>query len=327
VKRLAFLFIFVCVLLGGVHQAQATCRFTAGGTMTSTIALPTNLVVPRNSTVGTVLWDSGWVQGGSGTASILCDANFTQSMNWNVPGLQQVSGMGYVYALPNLPGVGIRAGWFWGNTGSPGTWAWIGQPPATVQWMQQAFVMRSFLQVQLVAIGPISSGTQSFPSPTISVWYGNVNAAQLTLTQASIKTTVLACTTPDVAIPMGKHVSSELKGVGTTTSTSSFVVSLNNCPAGMTSIQYRIDPTTTVLNSSQSVVSLDASSGATGVGVQLLNSSGTAFPLSTNQTFSGYNTTTGGSYTISLGARYYQTAATVGAGSANTSMALTMTYQ
>jgi len=81
----------------------------------------------------------------------------------------------------------------------------------------------------------------------------------------SVVIAVSACTTPDVPVTLGPHASTELKGANTFGSSTSFNINLNNCPAGMNSIQYSIDPVTSVLNSAQSVVALDASSSATGV--------------------------------------------------------------
>ncbi len=326
-KRFSLLLVFLLGLVGIGREAQASCSFTAGSTLTSTIALPTQLVVARNVSRGTILWDSGWVQGGTGTASILCNAWFYLKMQWNIPGLQPVSGMPNVFALPNLPGVGIRASWFWGSTGSPSDWAWIGQPDEWTANTTQAYILRSFLSVQLIAIGPVRSGTQVFSSPTINVWYDGLNAAQLLLTQTSVKTLALACVTPDVVVPMGKHMNSEMTGPGTFTQATGFSLNLNDCPAGMDSIEYQIDPVTAVVNSGNSVVALDGSSTATGIGLQLLDSTGTAaLPLSTPMTVNGYNPGTGGSYSIPLKARYYQTGSSVGAGKANTSVTFTMTY-
>lgn len=327
-KRFALLLVFLFGLAGFGREAHATCSFTAGNTLISMVALPAQLVVPRNVSPGTVLWDSGWVQGGSGTASILCNTWFYMKMQWSIPGLQPISGQDNVYALPNLPGVGIRAAWFWGSTGAPTPWAWIGQPDSWTANTSQAFILRSFLSVQLVAIGPVRNGTQVFPSPTISVWYDNLNAAQLLLTQTSVKTLSLACTTPDVLVPMGKHMNSEMTGPGTYTKSTAFSLALNDCPPGMDSIQYQLDPVTTVLDSGNSVVALDGSSTATGVGVQVLDDTGTMpLPLGSPVTFNGYDTHHGGSYTIPLKARYYQTGTSVGAGTANTSMTFTMTYE
>ncbi len=326
-RRFALCLVFLFGLIGLGRAAHAACSFTAGDMLTSTVALPPQLIVPRNASPGTVLWDSGWVQGGTGTAGILCNSYFYLKMQWNIPGLQPVSGMPDVYALPNLPGVGIRAAWFWGSTGNPSPWGWIGQPDTWTANTTQAYILRSFLSVQLLAIGSIRNGTQAFSNPTISIWYGGLNAAQLLLTQTSVQTLALACVTPDVVVSMGKHMNLELTGPGTSTRATGFSISLNNCPAGMDSIQYQIDPVTVVVDRGNSVVALDGSSTASGVGVQLLDSTGTAaLPLSTPITFHEYNQGTGGSYSIPLNARYYQTGTSVGAGSANTSVTFSMIY-
>lgn len=96
----------------------------------------------------------------------------------------------------------------------------------------------------------------------------------------------------------------------------------------MNSVQYYISPTTSIVNSANSVVALvGGTDAATGVGLQLLDGSGNPFPLNTAETMTSYNGGTGGSYTIPMRARYYQTAATVTAGQANASMTLFMTYQ
>jgi major type 1 subunit fimbrin (pilin) len=177
-------------------------------------------------------------------------------------------------------------------------------------------------QVCAYAGGPASSYS-------IPVSYQDSAACtSISLTSTTIQ--VAACTTPDVLVKLGTHSSTEagLASIGGTTQAVGFNVKLNNCPAGMNSIQYRIEPATPVVNSAQSVVALDGSSSASGVGVQLLNAAGTAAaPLSTTtfQTFSGYNNATGGSYTIPFQARYFRTG-NITPGTANTSMTFTMQY-
>lgn len=137
-----------------------------------------------------------------------------------------------------------------------------------------------------------------------------------------------ACTTPDVVVPMGTHSTRELSGMNSYTPSVGFNIGISNCPAGLNAVQYQIDPTTMVVNSSQSVVALDSSSTASGIGVQLLNGDGTAaFPLSAYQSLSSYNSGTGGSYTVPFRARYYQTSSTVSPGAANTAMSVIMLYQ
>ena len=141
---------------------------------------------------------------------------------------------------------------------------------------------------------------------------------------------VAACTTPDVWVDLGSHnvSDSDLAAIGSTTTAVPVNIKLNNCPAGMNAIQYRIEPNTTVINQALSVVSLDGNATASGVGVQLLNSAGTApFALSTTsfQAFAGYNKSTGGDYVIPLMARYYRTG-NLTPGAATSSMVFTMLY-
>lgn len=153
---------------------------------------------------------------------------------------------------------------------------------------------------------------------------------QTLFTMPPVNIALGACTTPDVIVPLGVHAASEMAAVGATTTAVSFNIALNNCPAGMNSIQYGVAANTTVIDASRSVVALNSSSSAAGVGVQLLDTNGNALPLAaqgaTNQTFSGYNASTGGSYTIPMKARYYRTG-TITEGSANSSMTFTMSYQ
>jgi major type 1 subunit fimbrin (pilin) len=139
---------------------------------------------------------------------------------------------------------------------------------------------------------------------------------------------VASCITPDILVDLGRHQSNEFTGINATTPMVDFDIKLNSCPAGMNFIKYRIDPVTTATIPAQSVVALDATSTATGVGVQLLDGAGAVHPLGagTDRTFGGYNPTTGGSYTIPLKARYYQTSPGVTPGQANTTMMFTMTY-
>ncbi|CAM2178045.1 hypothetical protein PSAC2689_20604 [Paraburkholderia sacchari] len=123
---------------------------------------------------------------------------------------------------------------------------------------------------RLIKTGQLAAGTV-IPGGTVIAYgaIGGLNVIDMVLA-SNIAVTAAACTTPDVAIPLGDHLQSEFKGVNTFSSSTSFSFALSNCPAGMKSVTYRVDPATPVLNAAQSVVALDGSSTATGVGVQLL---------------------------------------------------------
>lgn len=170
--------------------------------------------------------------------------------------------------------------------------------------------------------GPFSTG---YGTPN---YVDSAPCTLITLTSTTIQ--VAACTTPDVKVDLGPHNVSDadLASIGSTTTAVPVNIKLNNCPAGLNAIQYRIEPNTTVVNQALSVVSLDGNATASGVGVQLLNSAGTApFALSTTsfQAFAAYNKSTGGDYVIPLMARYYRTG-NLSPGTATSSMVFTMLY-
>jgi major type 1 subunit fimbrin (pilin) len=127
---------------------------------------------------------------------------------------------------------------------------------------------------------------------------------------------------------MGSHPQSEFTGIGSATkSPVGFNIAVNACPSGLAKIQYQFIPLNAVLDATNGVLALSGSSTATGIGVQLKDGSGNALKYNTQYTLSGYNTSTGGSYTIPLTAAYYQTAPTVTPGSADAVLTFTMTYQ
>ncbi|HEY3596738.1 MAG TPA: fimbrial protein, partial [Paraburkholderia sp.] len=178
---------------------------------------------------------------------------------------------------------------------------------------------------QLVKTGPISAGATVPGGNVATLAYGSLSVIAMMISN-SIAVNQSSCATPNVTVPLGAHNLSELPAVGATTSPVSFSIALNSCPAGMNTIKYQIDPTTTVLSSANSVVAFDSGSVASGAGVQLLDGAGNVLPLSKPIAFGDYSSSTGGSYSIPLKARYYRTGTTIKAGSANTSMTFTINY-
>lgn len=309
-----------------VPHAKATCTFNPGSTVQNMALTLPNVTVPRNAPVGTVLATVQLPAGGP-TSYVGYFASCTSPGNayWYFNGGAAAASPSNT-ASTNIPGIGLRF-FFLNDNGQsfqfyPAGYGATGAYAGQWNWYTAG---NAYFGVQIVLTGTPSGGQVN----------GVVNATVTldsllvtSITTSFFNVTVLSCITPNVTVPMGTHNKSELKGVGTGTAAVSFNLSLNSCPAGMNNIKYEIDPATTVVGSATNgVVTLDATSTATGVGVQLQNNAGTAFPLGSLQTISGYNSTTGGNYTIPLKARYYQTGATVGPGTANTSMTFTMNYQ
>ncbi|MCX5540534.1 fimbrial protein [Paraburkholderia sp. CNPSo 3076] len=235
-----------------------------------------------------------------------------------------LAGVGIVLGVENFvasawfpPGWGIPLSWHQGNS-----WQSGGQAQGAIFGVSATFAY--------VKTGPMQGGTTNVSGlvaqTAMQIGSSYENVANIVVS-GNATFVVAACTTPDVAVDLGSHRSSEFRGPGSYSSATGFNIPLNNCPAGMNSITYQIDATTNLISSAASVVALDGGSTATGIGVQLLDAAGNTFPLATSTAFSAYRGSTGGSYAIPMKARYYQSGASVGPGTANTSLTFTMTYR
>lgn len=329
------------LLLSSGSSFGASC---SGGSQTFTLTLPSTVSVPRDAPVGSLL--TAWVDSAAatnlwtctntaGTLGVIAYAGplFTTKTGQNYSS----GGVSYTVYQTNVAGVGIvvagrqytpNAGWSgWGN---PPLGTAYG--PVTATWTMGAQVSVALVKTGTVSMGGVvSSGSVIHVEPAGG--YGDPYADYYAITPVTV--VPLTCTTPDVSIPMGTFKTTDFPSVGSLSpNPAAFTIQLLNCPAGTAvsgtqaglihSIQYRIDPTNGTL--ATNVAALSGSPSASGVGIQLFNSSGAVFPLSTNTTLSGYNSTAGGDYSISMTARYYRTG-TVAAGPANTTMTLSMTYQ
>jgi len=325
---------------GFAWAAPPECVYNIDGLTpyTSTMAFSGTYAVPRDMPVGTVIYTYSaeiWpmtpsnaflsCKGTSGTASIA----FLSAPH----GPQEAT---YKTFPTNIPGIGVRFinpanGRLYPVT-DPVSYGGASDPNPSTGWT--ALFFGHGYDIQFVKVAPVTGSgiVQGTDVPSWQLQY-NLTAGYFTpwtwVGGGSVQFVSGTCITPDVAVDLGQHPKTEFTGVNAKTALVPFTIKLNSCPAGMTSIKYRIDPATTVQIPAQSVVALDATSTATGVGIQLLDGAGAVHPLGsgTDRLFSGYNPATGGDYTIPLQARYYQTSPSVTSGHANTTMTFTMTYQ
>lgn len=331
-----------------VAWASISC---SGGNQTFTLALPSTVSVPRDAPVGSVL--TSWVLSPASTGLFSCRVTGDNGLVYAYAGSlftvnSNIRPAGGEYGNPvvfntNVPGIGMAiAGNVYVGGSGYGWWGWAraqggtlltygGYGPATYSYSPGAQIAVALVKTSAVvtAGGQVSGGQVAFVYPaTYSTNYFGQSAKYLT---TPVTIVPLSCSTPNVNVPLGSHRKSEFTGVSSTTRNVNFNFAVNGCPSDLghfgPAIQYKVEAVTAILNSSQSVVALDSSSEATGIGVQLLDGNGVVFPLNTYKTFSGYNGATGGSYNIPFQARYYQAAATVSPGKANTSMTITMLYQ
>ena len=217
----------------------------------------------------------------------------------------------------------------------------------------------------LIILGEVTPGVLAGSSLPVVSLFGNFGDARMQGFRmgisGSIQIVSRTCSTPDVSVPMGTHLTNKFTGLNSATGWTDFSINLNDCPAfhgtysttgpgwlsqsgnsptGVGSggtlagntLQFRIDSSRPAINASTGVLSIDPtgtgnSPAASGVGIQVATLDSTPVPLGMNRA-SGINPLSfESSYNIRLRARYLQTANRVTPGPANASATFTIIYQ
>ncbi len=338
--------LLVLALSSHAAWAAASCSSTA---QTFTVSMPSSITVPRDAAVGTVL--TTWVSTSATNNYFNCQTNGGgatgtgfEPLSLTKAGMNVTSPHGsYTVWNTNVPGVGIaigvrvyvnQCGWQgFADLGVPSSFfpsPWVGQACSGTG---NSLTNGGQAEMALVKTGPITAGTVNggvLFEAAAAVSQGGGYTMQTGRKSFSLTQTVInvaACTTPNVTVDMGSVKQSAFTGVGSTTPAVAFKVGVNACPAGLNSIQYQFIPVNAVLDSTNGVLALSSDSTASGIGLQLKDSSGKALKYNSQYTLTSYSSATGGTYTIPLTANYYQTSASVTPGSANAVLTFTMTYQ
>jgi len=196
----------------------------------------------------------------------------------------------------------------------------------------------SNVKMQFYVTGPVSSGTVTFSGPFVESWgnsplpiaTGALKYAEMEV-NGSVSIQSSTCETPNISVDLDKHLSSEFSGINSKSTAKAFNFEIKKCDPGMNSVNYTFKPAAGVTlkqaGTSNQYITLDGSSTATGVGIQVLYENDTLVPFNSKIKYTGYNKTTGGSYTIPMKARYIQTASTITGGTANSAVEFTMSYE
>ncbi|WP_422419948.1 fimbrial protein [Pseudomonas sp. GZD-222] len=225
----------------------------------------------------------------------------------------------------------------------------------------------AWAEILLIKIGDVSPGLlRGNQLPLMSMYYHIAERSDLVFKvkfSGNIQIVANTCVTPHVPVTMGTYMLKDFKGVGSATAWRNFDITLKNCPAfngiydtlegspawtspsasdpgglghpGFSTdndLKLRIDPTRPAINAQKGVLSLDPSGtsstpAATGIGVQIADSSGEPLPLATAYDPDLYLRTIQSDYIIPLRARYLQTSSKVTPGPANASASFTIIYQ
>lgn len=203
-------------------------------------------------------------------------------------------------------------------------------------------LIRGFqIKIELIKTGEITAGGSLGGS--ILQYRADSNSGQLLVdfqisTPVQITPQVPTCSvaTPAINVPLGAAAVAQFKAVGTTSSEHSFNISLN-CKGGTkgsaTKAYVTLTDVTNPANRTE-ILSLTKASTATGVGIQVTKDGAplkfgedSAAAGNANQWFAGTIPQGQDTLDIPLKARYVQTGATVGLGSANAAATFMMSYQ
>lgn len=327
------------ILLAGILFCQASWAFCTSSVSFS--ISPGTVVVQRDVGVGEPISD--WLVSNQGMAYQDCNYDATPqyvikagikntgsraSVNWNGEAVfnSNVAGVGFVFegrsSVDSNP--------------LPENWIGIASGQSQVFTLQISHSVgyhpsiNDQARIRLIKTGDITPGTLS----------GNLGrfiagtqengqwSYEIPITFSGGQITTIACsvTTPDVNVPLGQHQKAEFSGPGTGTGWQAFNIGLDCDKSARINVQ--IDAVQDPSNVA-GVMKLDSAPGdmaATGIGVQLFfapDNSAVQF----GQSRYYYTSPNGGTETVQLKARYYQTAATITAGVANATATFTLTYK
>lgn len=175
--------------------------------------------------------------------------------------------------------------------------------------------MKKIVSVLAIGLGLYSAGAMAADG-TITIT-GDIVANTCTVTGSAGK---------NVTVTLPTVGASSLATVGQTAGATPFSISLSSCPAGLTSAKTNFEVGSTVNPVTGNLKNSTAPGSATNVEVQLLSNSFQGINVATNAN-SQTVPISGGTATMSYYAQYIATGGAAAAGTVNTSVQYSMTYQ
>lgn len=290
------------------------CSFTGSSSMgTYTVVVPTTLVNDPNAPVGSVLYTSA-------PTGISQSVNFDCNGNGNGWGLVNNAG-----ATPAVSGNLFPIGATGVSYRVVQRNAYIYPYPYWNLDNKASWVENDPVTIELVKTGPIADGT-SLQGPLADFKAGTTNSyiidAVINLANR-LTFTAPACqvSTSNITVTLPTVTGQAFSGIGSVTGTTPFQIGLT-CSSGAT-VRITLD-TATPVTGTPGVIA-PSSGGAGGLGVQLLDSSGTTpVQFGVAQTIGA---TPNGALQVGYFARYYQTGSTMNAGLLGATATFTLSYQ
>ncbi len=335
--RLKLKHITLPVFLLSAQYSFAACNFINGYSVQDVVVAVPNFSVPRDVPVGTILtaYSPAPTIAYNGVNQNFASCTGTNGYYYqsSVATAQTVGGAANVYQT-NIPGIGLRF-YRQNDTGSKSYFTNNSVTPngtdTSTNWNWNASSKR-YWGAEVVVTGPIGSGTYAGTTDTGADLYGFAQLSSLLVTTIRVSpftVTASSCQASNKTVNLGVHSVSEMPSLGSTTGQTDFSIDITGCPAsGLSSIKYTLD-NSNVVNPVNGVIGIDSFPGAAaGVGVKIMNNSGTPATFGTPVSVSYM----AGSPTVSIPmkAALYRTVApptNITPGVVRASLKFTMTYQ
>lgn len=307
--------------LSDAHAAVAKCTNSSSGELAR---VPDQLKISADVPINTVIWSQKGIQ-----ISAIC------SKTLPLPGTGGVEATLYRWSDdPKLLANGLALYVTYNGNRGHGLASF---PTGTTIKAFGETTVKATVDVELVKVGPTPAVPTAFPVVSIlTVLIGGPDnaysdsARYLTygFNSMSFQPTTCATTTPSVAVDLGTEMLSKSSGlgsgVGSTSAEKGFSIGLR-CDAGVAgafAVNLMLDGN--AVDESNGVLALSSSSGAEGVGIQLLKGDGQPVPLGRPWKVAD---SLSSSMLVPLSARYYQTRSLTKTGTANGAATFTIIYQ
>lgn len=281
----------------------------------------------------------------SGTATSVTCSGGISTTKWNtyltLNESMEVSNFSPTVFKTNLPGIGVKVWNVFKHPSNPHELIlsnnlkyWYTHITAS---SMTASSYLTGMKMQFYVIGPVKPGKIQLPSPFVNAWFNSASTYSegtnynTLVIPTEINVVVPSCELQNQTVKMGKHEVNDFLTGSKTSREVPFSLAINNCSPSLQSVSYTLEPGPGVSVSGsgdeQHLTLKNYYSGASGVGLQILQASDDK-PVIFNQKIKvNSGATVEPSYVINMKARYIKTSDIISGGAANSTMVVTLSYE
>lgn len=303
------------ILAGTICAAPAWAQCAAPAERT--VALDASLAVPRDRAAGSVLYAADYPLPPPAEG---CGDSAAPDAGWGYAQTPHPSYAQDIYRT-GVAAVGVRLS-IGGRPLPTAEYAGV-EPPVAAGDGQR-------LRVELIKIDEAGTGGRVAAAdlPTLVYRQGGTGIAARLSFSGGIDVRAATCNTPSLRIRLEPVATAALAHAGAVAGAKGFELRLNDCPAGLARIGYRLDPLGGVADASAAVLSLDAGASARGLGVQIRDGDGRPLALGEAHWLQAEAIGAGGTFGIPLQAAYYRIGGeSLQAGTVTASLTFTISYE